>query len=94
MLTDLNASRFCVQSVCLTLVESQGEVEDYQSSKKKEFKNFKDNLISFWDNLVIECQNGPLFDKVLFDKCMDYIIALSWLVLNYYNCKILLSYLL
>ncbi|RVX20901.1 Sister-chromatid cohesion protein 3 [Vitis vinifera] len=54
-----------------------GEAEDYQSSKKKEFKNFKDNLVSFWDNLVIECQNGPLFDQVLFDKCVDYIIALS-----------------
>ncbi|XWS76479.1 hypothetical protein CRYUN_Cryun01aG0179800 [Craigia yunnanensis] len=55
----------------------QGEVEDYRSSKKKEFKNFKENLVSFWDNLVVECQNGPLFDKDLFDKCMDYIIALS-----------------
>jgi hypothetical protein len=57
-----------------------GKVEDYQSSKKKEFKNFKENLESFWDNLVRECQHGPLFDQVLFDKCMDYIIALSWLV--------------
>lgn len=37
--------------------------------------------MSFWDNLVSECQNGPLFDQVLFDKCMDYVIALSWLVL-------------
>lgn len=68
-----------VDDVVIALVNlaRRGEVEDYQSSKKKEFKNFKDNLISFWDNLVIECQNGPLFDKVLFDKCMDYIIALS-----------------
>lgn len=58
-------------------------MEDYQSSKKKEFKNFKDNLACFWDNLVTESQNGPLFDQVLFDKCMDYIIALSWSVLKY-----------
>nr|XP_016464326.1 PREDICTED: sister-chromatid cohesion protein 3 isoform X3 [Nicotiana tabacum] len=54
-----------------------GEVEDYQSSKKKDFNNFKDNLVYFWDTLVAECENGPLFDKVLFDKCMDYVIALS-----------------
>lgn len=53
-------------------------MEDYHSSKRKEFKNFKENLVSFWDNLVIECQNGPLFDKVLFEKCMDYVVALSW----------------
>lgn len=63
--------------VALVNLAQKGEVEDYQSSKKKEFKNFKDNLTSFWDNLVIERQNGPLFDQVLFDKCMDYIIALS-----------------
>lgn len=37
--------------------------------------------MSFWDNLVSECQNGPLFDQVLFDKCIDYVIALSWWVL-------------
>ncbi|KAJ6334183.1 hypothetical protein OIU78_011150 [Salix suchowensis] len=52
-------------------------IEDHQSSKRKDFKHFKDNLVTFWDDLVTECQNGPLFDKVLFDKCMDYIIALS-----------------
>lgn len=55
----------------------EGEVEDYQTSKKKDFKNFKDNLVYFWDTLVAECENGPLFDRVLFDKCMDYVIALS-----------------
>ncbi|CAK9185210.1 unnamed protein product [Ilex paraguariensis] len=63
--------------VALVNLARKGEVEDYQGSKKKEFKNFKDNLVFFWDNLVAECQNGPLFDQVLFDKCMDYIIALS-----------------
>ncbi|OWM87185.1 hypothetical protein CDL15_Pgr010217 [Punica granatum] len=63
--------------VALVSLAKQGEVEDYQNSKKKEFKNFKDNLLAFWENLVIECQNGPLFDQVLFDKCVDYIIALS-----------------
>ncbi|KAM7495930.1 hypothetical protein LguiA_020344 [Lonicera macranthoides] len=62
--------------VALVNLARSGEVDDCQSSKK-EFKNFRDNLVSFWDNLVIECQNGPLFDQVLFDKCMDYIIALS-----------------
>lgn len=58
-------------------------MEDYQNSKKKEIKNFKENLESFWDTLVRECQHGPLFDQVLLDKCMDYIIALSWLVYDY-----------
>lgn len=86
MSSNLHVSSSFTNSFGLTLVNSQGEVEDYQSSKRKEFKNFKDNLISFWDNLVVECQNGPLFDKVLFDKCMDYIIALSWLVL--YCCNV------
>ncbi|XP_038879338.1 sister-chromatid cohesion protein 3 [Benincasa hispida] len=63
--------------VALVNLAKRGEVEDYQSSKRKEFKNFKDNLESFWDHLVHECQHGPLFDHVLFDKCVDYIIALS-----------------
>ncbi|KAK9281795.1 hypothetical protein L1049_004701 [Liquidambar formosana] len=63
--------------VALVNLARRGEVEDYQNSKKKEFQNFKDNLVSFWDNLIVECQNGPLFDQVLFDKCMDYVIALS-----------------
>ncbi|XP_022155696.1 sister-chromatid cohesion protein 3 isoform X2 [Momordica charantia] len=62
--------------VALVNLAKKGEVEDYQSSKK-EFKNFKDNLELFWDHLVHECQHGPLFDQVLFDKCVDYIIALS-----------------
>ncbi|KAK9139477.1 hypothetical protein Scep_009158 [Stephania cephalantha] len=68
-----------VDDVVVALVERarKGEVEDYHGSKKKDLKNFKENLVSFWDNLVIECQNGPLFDNVLFDKCMDYVIALS-----------------
>ena len=34
-----------------------GEVKDYQTSKK-DFKNFKDN---FWDTVVGECVNRPLF---------------------------------
>ncbi|CAK7348957.1 unnamed protein product [Dovyalis caffra] len=63
--------------VALVNLARSGEVEDHQGSKRKDFKNFKDNIISFWDSLVTECQNGPLFDKTLFDKCMDYIIALS-----------------
>ncbi|XP_071738287.1 sister-chromatid cohesion protein 3-like isoform X3 [Rutidosis leptorrhynchoides] len=63
--------------VALVNLAAQGRIEDYQSSKKKEFRSFKENLVAFWDNLVSECQNGPLFDQVLFDKCMDYVIALS-----------------
>ncbi|KAH8489459.1 hypothetical protein H0E87_024907 [Populus deltoides] len=63
--------------VALVNLARNGEVEDYQGSKRKDFKNFKDNLLSLWDSLITECQDGPLFDKMLFDKCMDYIIALS-----------------
>ncbi|XP_041994459.1 sister-chromatid cohesion protein 3-like isoform X2 [Salvia splendens] len=62
--------------VALVNMAKRGEVEDYQSSKRG-FKNFKENLVYFWDNLVSECQNGPLFDQSLFDRCLDYIIALS-----------------
>ncbi|KAL3644830.1 peptidyl-prolyl cis-trans isomerase precursor [Castilleja foliolosa] len=62
--------------VALVNLARNGEVEDYQSSKRG-FKNFKNNLVYFWDNLVSECQNGPLFDETLFDRCLDYIIALS-----------------
>ncbi|OMO64970.1 stromal antigen [Corchorus olitorius] len=68
-----------VEDVVVALVDlaRNGEVEEHHSFKSKEFKKFKGNLVSFWDNLVIECQYGPLFDNVLFDKCLDYVIALS-----------------
>lgn len=78
----LNAStldEINVDSVVLSLVglARDGKVEDHYTSKAKDFKNFKENLSTFWDILVIECKNGPLFDKMLFDKCTDYIIAMS-----------------
>ncbi|XP_073008392.1 sister-chromatid cohesion protein 3 isoform X1 [Typha latifolia] len=63
--------------VALVQLARNGEVEDYYSSKQKDLKSFKENLASFWDTLVLECQNGPLFDNVLFEKCVDYVIALS-----------------
>ncbi|KAK1277265.1 hypothetical protein QJS04_geneDACA003332 [Acorus gramineus] len=63
--------------VSLVNLSKNGDVEDLYSSKRREIKSFKENLVSFWDNLILECQNGPLFDKVLFEKCMDYVIALS-----------------
>ncbi|KAG0449493.1 hypothetical protein HPP92_027340 [Vanilla planifolia] len=68
-----------VDNIVVKLVElaAAGEVEDNYTSKRKELKNFKENLSSFWNALVLECQNGPLFDNILFDKCMDYVIALS-----------------
>lgn len=68
-----------VDDVVVRLVDlaKNGEVDDNYNSKQKELKNFKENLALFWENLVLECQNGPLFDKVLFEKCMDYVIALS-----------------
>ncbi|XP_074274226.1 sister-chromatid cohesion protein 3 [Silene latifolia] len=68
-----------VDNVVLALVNlaRKGEVEDYQSSKKKDFNNLKDNIVYFWDNLVVECQNGPMFDGVLLEKCTDYVIAIS-----------------
>ncbi|URE14704.1 STAG domain [Musa troglodytarum] len=50
-----------VDDVVVSLVElaKNGEVEDHFNSKQKELKSFKENLASFWDNLVLECQNGP-----------------------------------
>lgn len=68
-----------VDNVVLALVNlaKKGEVEDHQSSKRKDFNNFRDNLVYFWDCLVTECQNGPLFDGILLEKCTDYVIALS-----------------
>ncbi|KAL8143634.1 hypothetical protein V2J09_016666 [Rumex salicifolius] len=63
--------------VHLVNLARNGEVDDYQSSKRKSFNHFKDNLVYFWDSLAIECQNGPLLDGVVFEKCMDYVIALS-----------------
>nr|GEV69096.1 sister-chromatid cohesion protein 3 [Tanacetum cinerariifolium] len=68
--------------VALVNMAAQCPTEDFQSSKKKEFRSFKENLVSFWDNLVSECQNGPLFDQVLFDKYMHYVIALSRLMVT------------
>ena len=53
-------------------------MEDNYNSKQKDLKNFKENLVSFWDNLVVECQNGPLFDSILFQKIKDHVVALSW----------------
>ncbi|KAL7112780.1 hypothetical protein ACP275_04G023100 [Erythranthe tilingii] len=88
MLFEACGAKYCLQEedidmtdvddvvVALVNMARRGEIEDYQSSKRA-FKNFKDNLIYFWDNLVSECQSGPLFDQSLFDRCLDYIIALS-----------------
>ncbi|KAI3873484.1 hypothetical protein MKW98_008136 [Papaver atlanticum] len=79
-LTEKDLDQTNVDNVVVSLVElaaQKGIVEDYLSSTRKEFENFKENLLSFWHNLVIECQNGPLLDEVLFEKCMDYVIALS-----------------
>ncbi|KAI3913916.1 hypothetical protein MKW92_029172, partial [Papaver armeniacum] len=75
-----------VDNVVVSLVElaHKGEVEDYHSSKRKEFKNFKE-LLSFWDNLVIECQNGPLLDEVLFEKCMDYVYRIVMVGCCYFS---------
>lgn len=68
-----------VDDVVLKVVSraEEGFLEDYLGSKQKDLRGFKENLVAFWDNLLLECQNGPLFDGVLLDKCMDYVIALS-----------------
>ena len=36
--------------------------EDYPGSKQKDLKNFKENLLVFLDSLILECQDGPVFD--------------------------------
>ena len=54
-------------------------MEDYLGAKK-DGRMFKENLLSFWDTLVCESQEGALFDQQLMEKVMDYVIALSWYV--------------
>ena len=41
---------------------SDGIIEDYPGSKQKGLKNFKENLLVFFDSLILECQDGPVFD--------------------------------
>ncbi|KAG2559025.1 hypothetical protein PVAP13_8NG075300 [Panicum virgatum] len=68
-----------VDDIVLSLVDlaRKGLVEDNYSTKQKDLKHFKENLVTFWDSLVLECQNGPLFDDTLFQKVKDYVVALS-----------------
>ena len=39
-----------------------GNIEDYLGSKQKDLKNFKENLLVFLDSLILECQDGPVFN--------------------------------
>ncbi|KAH8935631.1 hypothetical protein BDL97_17G039000 [Sphagnum fallax] len=55
----------------------QGGLEDILGSKQKDSRNFKENLVTFWDTIVRESQEGALFDQQLMEKCMDHVIALS-----------------
>ncbi|CAM0874072.1 unnamed protein product [Alopecurus aequalis] len=68
-----------VDDIVFKLVDlsRKGLVDDNYNSKRKDLKNFKENIVSFWDSLVLECQNGPLFDDILFQKMKDYVVALS-----------------
>jgi len=68
-----------VDDVVVSLVNQakDGNIEDYLGSKQKDLKNFKENLLVFLDSLILECQDGPLFDQVFMEKCIDYVIALS-----------------
>jgi cohesin complex subunit SA-1/2 len=52
-------------------------LEDILGSKQKDSRNFKENLVTFWDTIVRESQEGALFDQQLMEKCMDHVIALS-----------------
>lgn len=65
-------------------------MEDYLGAKK-DGRMFKENLLSFWDILVCESQEGALFDQQLMEKVMDYVIALSWYVAvkHYTICTVL-----
>jgi cohesin complex subunit SA-1/2 len=63
--------------VSLVNQAKDGNIEDYLGSKQKDLKNFKENLLVFLDSLILECQDGPLFDQVFMEKCIDYVIALS-----------------
>lgn len=56
----------------------QGHVETYLFSKDKKLKHFRQSLLDYWDLLVLECQSNILFDEKLFDKCIGFVIAISW----------------
>ncbi|XP_017225853.1 sister-chromatid cohesion protein 3 isoform X2 [Daucus carota subsp. sativus] len=63
--------------VDLSRLAQDGSMEDYKIFNKG-FKNFENNLVLFWGNLVNECKCGLLYDGILFDKCIiEFIIALS-----------------
>ncbi|TVU49773.1 hypothetical protein EJB05_01109 [Eragrostis curvula] len=70
-----------VDDIVFSLIDTarEGLVEHNFNSKKKDglSEDFKENLVSFWDTLVLECQNGPLFDNILFRKITDYVVALA-----------------
>lgn len=54
-----------------------GNLDDSIGSKKGDVRTFKGNLETFWDALVLECQDVALFDQYLMDKVMDFVIAIS-----------------
>ena len=51
-----------------------GNIEDYLGSKQKDLKNFKENLLVFLDSLILECQDGPLFDQVFMEKFLFHVL--------------------
>ena len=46
-------------------------------SKQKGMKNFKQNLLIFWDSLVSECQTSFLYDDKLLNRVSSFVIALA-----------------
>ncbi|CAM6036302.1 unnamed protein product [Sphagnum compactum] len=74
-----------VKELVYRLNDLQGGLEDILGSKQKDFRNFKENLVTFWDTIVQESQEGALFDRQLMEKCMDRVIAVSWLFMHRYR---------
>lgn len=53
-------------------------MDESVSGKAKDFKSFKQNLLNFWNFVVLECQDSILFDDFFIHKISSYIIAIAW----------------
>ena len=57
---------------------SQTTVEDPFTTKKREYKNFKNNFRDFWDKLVREAQdNETLINEDPFEQIISFIEKFS-----------------
>ncbi|GJP51003.1 hypothetical protein CLOM_g10154 [Closterium sp. NIES-68] len=71
-----------VDTVVRFLVDQakEGEVEDMLGSAwphAKSVRSYKANLETFWHSLLVEAQDGLLFDGIFMEKCINYVTLLA-----------------